>query len=148
VLKFSSFSCILLLLSCTISARQENLLNKQLSKYIKAHNEKNALEYAGLTHPLVVKYYSSLGNSSFITHFSNQTGENNTFFYNPLFREMKSEGNWIERKYTVYKESGEEKNKNYEIYAVSSDGGENWFFLDEDDYFKQKIPLKRRLFSK
>lgn len=149
VLKFSSFLLIFLFLfSCTLSAEQENRLNKQLSKYIKAHNEKNALEYAGLTHPLVVKYYSSLGDSSFIAHFSDQTGENEVFFYDPLFREMKSDGNWIERKYTVYKESGKERDKDYALYAVSSDGGENWFFLDEDDYFKQKIPLKRRLFSK
>ncbi|WP_343605883.1 hypothetical protein [Fluviicola sp.] len=149
MLKFSSFLvAVVLICSCTISAEQENRLNKQLSKFIKAHNDNNTLEYAGLTHPLVVKYYTSLGDSSFITHFSNQSGENEVSFNDPLFRDMKSEGKWIERKYTVNKESYEERNKNYELYAVSSDGGNNWFFLTEDDYFQQKIPLKRRLFSK
>lgn len=139
---------LILLVSCTLSGEQENRLNKQLSKYIKAHNDNNTLEYAGLTHPLVVKYYSSLGDSVFINHFSNELEEKGVVFSNLLYREMKSEGNWIERKYTVRKESLEEKNKAYELYAVSSDGGNNWFFLNEEDYFQQKIPLKRRLFSK
>lgn len=149
MLKFSTFLIMLILLvSCTLSGEQENRLNKQLSKYIKAHNDNNTLEYAGLTHPLVVKYYSSLGDSVFINHFSNELEEKGVVFSNLLYREMKSEGNWIERKYTVRKESLEEKNKAYELYAVSSDGGNNWFFLNEEDYFQQKIPLKRRLFSK
>ncbi|MNJ97395.1 hypothetical protein D3C87_151400 [compost metagenome] len=149
MLKFSTFLIVFILVaSCTLSGEQENRLNKQLSKYIKAHNDNNTLEYAGLTHPLVVKYYTSLGDSSFIAHFSNEIEKNGVVFSNVLFREMKSDGNWIERKYTVRKESFEEKNKAYELYAISSDGGENWFFLNEEDYFQQKIPLKRRLFSK
>lgn len=149
MLKFSTFLCAFILIcSCTISAEQENRLNKQLSKYIKAYNDNNPLEYAGLSHPAVVKYYTSLGDSSFIAHFSNQTGENEVSLYNPLFREMKSDGKWIERKYTIYKDSYQERDKDYELYAISSDGGENWFFLTEDDYFQQKIPLKKRLFSK
>lgn len=149
MLKFSTFLCAFILIcSCTISAEQENRLNKQLSKYIKAYNDNNPLEYAGLSHPAVVKYYTSLGDSSFIAHFSNQTGENEVSLYNPLFREMKSDDKWIERKYTILKDSYQERDKNYELYAISSDGGENWFFLTEDDYFQQKIPLKKRLFSK
>lgn len=139
---------LILLVSCTLSGEQENRLNKQLSKYIKAHNDNNTLEYAGLTHPVVVKYYSSLGDSVFINHFSNELEKKGVVFSNLLYREMKSEGNWIERKYTVRKESLKEKNKAYELYAISSDGGNNWFFLNEEDYFQQKIPLKRRLFSK
>lgn len=149
MLKFSTFLIMLILLiSCTLSGEQENRLNKQLSKYIKAHNDNNTLEYAGLTHPMVVKYYSSLGDSVFINHFSNELEKKGVVFSNLLYREMKSEGSWIERKYTVRKESLEEKNKAYELYAISSDGGNNWFFLNEEDYFQQKIPLKRRLFSK
>lgn len=149
MLKFSTFLIMLILLvSCTLSGEQENRLNKQLSKYIKAHNDNNTLEYAGLTHPVVVKYYSSLGDSVFINHFSNELEKKGVVFSNLLYREMKSEGNWIERKYTVRKESLKEKNKAYELYAISSDGGNNWFFLNEEDYFQQKIPLKRRLFSK
>ena len=61
---------------------------------------------------------------------------------------MKSKGSWIERKYTVNKDSREESDKDYELYAISSDAGNNWFFLTEEDYFLQKIPLKHRLFSK
>ncbi len=139
---------LILVASCTLSGEQENRLNNQLSKYIKAHNDNNTLEYAGLTHPQVVKYYSSLGDSIFINHFSNELEEKSVIFSNLLYREMKSEGKWIERKYTVRKESSEGKNKAYELYAISSDGGNNWFFLNEEDYFQQKIPLKRRLFSK
>ncbi len=149
MLKFSNFIGILLLVfSCTLSAEQENRLNKQLSKYIKSYNENNTLEYAGLSHPAVVRYYTSLGDSKFIEHFSGNIGENAVNLYNPLFKEMKSQGDWIERKYTIQKESREESDKEYELYAISSDAGNNWFFLTEEDYFLQKIPLKHRLFSK
>lgn len=149
MLKLLNFSFLLLLVfSCTLSAEQENRLNKQLSKYIRAYNENNTLEYAGLSHPAVVRHYSSLGDSNFIAHFSNKIGENSVNLYNPLFRDMKSQGDWIERKYTISKDSPEEFDKNYELYAISSDAGNNWFFITEEDYFLQKIPLKHRLFSK
>lgn len=148
MLKFSNFLLVLLLaFSCTLSAEQENKLNKQLSKYVKAYNSNNTLEYAGLSHPAVVRYYTSLGDSNFIAHFSN-TDEKAVNLYNPLFRDMKSQGNWIERKYTIEKDSPDESDKEYELYAISSDAGNNWFFLLEEDYFLQKIPLKHRLFSK
>lgn len=149
MLKHVHFLIVLLLVfSCTLSAEQENKLNKQLSKYIKAYNSSNTLEYAGLTHPAVVRYYTSLGDSSFIRHFSNNIPGEEVSLDDPLFREMKSEGTWIERKYTIRKNSYRLSDKNYELYAISSDGGNNWFFLSEEDYFQEKIPLKRRLFSK
>lgn len=149
MLKFSSFLIVLLLaFSCTLSAEQENRLNKQLSKYIKSYNNNNTLEYAGLTHPAVVRYYTSLGDSNFIQHFSNHINEKGITLDNPLFRDMKSQGKWIERKYTIHKDSYNESDKDYELYAISSDSGNNWFFLTEEDYFLKKIPLKHRLFSK
>ena len=149
MLKFSNFLLVLLLaFSCTLSAEQENRLNKQLTKYIKSYNENNTLEYAGLSHPAVVRYYTSLGDSNFISHFSNHTDEKAVNLTNPLFRDMKSKGDWIERKYTIHKTSMDVSDKAYEIYAVSSDAGNNWFFLLEEDYFLQKIPLKHRLFLK
>lgn len=148
MLKFSNFLLVLLLaFSCTLSGEQENKLNKQLSKYIKAYNSNNTLEYAGLSHPAVVRYYTTLGDTNFINHFSNPE-EKGVNLYNPLFRDMKSQGNWIERKYTIEKGSADEYDKEYELYAISSDAGNNWFFLLEEDYFLQKIPLKHRLFSK
>ncbi|WP_430406446.1 hypothetical protein [Fluviicola sp.] len=149
MLKFSSFLIIILLaFSCTLSAEQENRLNKQLSKYVKSYNNNNTLEYAGLTHPAVVRYYSSLGDSDFIQHFSNLGNEKAVNLDNPLFSDMKSEGNWIERKYTIRRETSEKSDNDYEIYAISSDGGNNWFFLTQEDYRLQKIPLKKRLFLK
>ncbi|MDF3027128.1 MAG: hypothetical protein K0S23_1435 [Fluviicola sp.] len=148
MLKYLSFLIVILLAAaCTLSAEQENRLNKQLSKYIKSYNTNNTLEYAGLTHPAVVRYYTSLGDSQFIQHFSNPNQQASNLD-NPLFREMKSEGKWIERKYTIRKESDKESDNSYELYAISSDGGNNWFFLTEEDYFLKKIPLKKRLFSK
>lgn len=147
--KFSGFLIIILLaFGCTLSAEQENRLNKQLSKYIKSYNTNNTLEYAGLTHPAVVRYYSSLGDSEFIQHFSNHSNEKEVSLDNPLYRDMKSEGNWIERKYTIQKLSSEKSDRDYEIYAISSDAGNNWFFLTQEDYKLQKIPLKKRLFLK
>lgn len=149
MLKFSSFLIIILLaFGCTLSAEQENRLNKQLSKYVKSYNNNNTLEYAGLTHPAVVRYYSSLGDSEFIQHFSNQINEKAVSLDNPLYRDMKSEGNWIERKYTIRRETSDKSDDDYEIYAISSDAGNNWFFLTQEDYRLQKIPLKKRLFLK
>ena len=149
MLKFLNYILVLILaFSCTLTAEQENRLNKQLSRYIKSYNENNTLEYAGLTHPAVVRYYTTLGDSSFIRHFSNDINEETVNLYNPLFREMKKEGDWIERKYTVRKDSREEFDKSYELYAVSSDAGNNWFFLTQEDYFLKEIPLKHRLFLK
>jgi hypothetical protein len=149
VLKFSSLLIVLLLAAaCTLSAEQENKLNKQLSRYVKSYNKNNTLEYAGLTHPAVVRYYTTLGDSSFIQHFSNGVNEKTSTLDNPLFREMKSEGSWIERKYTVNKQSSDESDNQYELYAISSDKGNNWFFLTEEDYNLKKIPLKKRLFLK
>ena len=95
----------------------------------------------------MVRYYTTLGDTNFINHFSNPE-EKGVNLYNPLFRDMKSQGNWIERKYTIEKGSADEYDKEYELYAISSDAGNNWFFLLEEDYFLQKIPLKHRLFSK
>lgn len=148
VLKYLHLLIVLLLaFACTLSAEQENKLNKQLSKYIKSYNNNNTLEYTGLTHPAVVRYYSSLGDSIFIEHFNNNN-EKGFILDNPLYREMKSKSNWIERKYTIHKSSSELSDRNYEVYAISSDAGNNWFFLTEEDYFFEKIPLKHRLFSK
>ncbi|MNJ86545.1 hypothetical protein D3C87_40460 [compost metagenome] len=148
MLKLFCFPLLLLaVFSCTLSGEQENRLNKQLSKFVKSYNNNNTLEYAGLTHPAVVRYYSELGDSVFMEHFSNNPEEKGSTLDNPLFREMRSKDNWIERKYTISKRAYEESNKSYEIYSISSDGGENWFFLTEEDYFQRKIPLKHRLFS-
>lgn len=149
MLKFSSLLLLLIFLTaCTLSGEQENRLNKQLSRYVKAYNENNTLEYAGLTHPAVVRYYTDLGDSGFVNHFSTQIGEREVSIYNPLYREMRTDGKWMERKYTITKDSYDEHNSSYELYAISSDGGDNWFFLTEDDYFLEKIPLKKRLFSR
>lgn len=146
--KLFSFPLVLFLIaSCTLSGEQENRLNNQLSKFVKAYNTNNILEYSGLTHPAAVRYYSDQGDSIFITNFSNDPDEKGITLDNPLFREMKSQGNWIERKYTITRSSFEDTDRSYELYAISSDGGDNWFFLMKEDYHQQKIPLKHRLFS-
>jgi hypothetical protein len=148
VYKLSSLLILILLLpACSLTGEQENRLSKQLSKYVKSYNMNNTLEYAGLTHPAVVKYYAALGDSSFINHFGLNLEKENAELSNPLYREMKIDGNWMERKYTIERKTSEQKNRAYELYAISSDGGENWFFLTEEDYKLKKIPLKKRLFS-
>lgn len=147
--KLSSLLILLLLvISCTLTGEQENRLSKQLSKYIKSYNAHNTLEYAGLTHPSAVKYYTTLGDSNFINHFGLDLENEGAELDNLLYREMKTDGNWMERKYTIERKTTKENNRSHEIYALSSDGGENWFFLTEEDYFLEKIPLKKRLFSK
>lgn len=146
--RFFLFATLMLLaVSCTLSARQEEHLNTQLGKYIASHNQERLLELIGLSHPAVVKYYKAQGDSAFIEHFKDMDTLGKTYFANPTYREMKEKGKLIQRKYEVeYYNSLVEINPRYCIFALSDDGGNNWFFVRNEDYYDKKIPGLERLF--
>jgi len=138
----------ILVQSCTLSARQEEHLNEHLIKYISAHNDGRLLEVIGLTHPAVVKYYRAQGDTLFIEHFKDDSTYNKTYLGNPTYRGMKEKGKLLQRKYTVeYYSESIEINHDYVIFALSDDGGDNWFFLRDEDYRDRNIKGFKRLFD-
>mgnify|MGYP001189058613 CR=1 FL=1 len=150
-MKIYPFAVLLLLIvqACTLSGEQEDRLNKQLSRYINAYNDNRTLEVVAHTHPAVVKYYKKQGDTLFLNHFQQLENDFQTFLSNPLYREMKETSKSIQRKYWLEKYTvNEEINDEYCIFAISEDGGNNWFFALEEDYFNSAIQLNKRLFTK
>lgn len=145
---FIAIPLLLSVSSCTISGEQEEQLNVQLGNYMNAHNEQHLLELIGLTEPHVVRYYKNQGDSTFTVYFKDFHDGNQTYFENPTYRETKSEGKLIQRKYWVeYYTNIVEINHEYCIFALSDDGGDNWFFLKQDDYHNKDIKGFKRLFD-
>lgn len=138
--------------SCTLSAKQEENLNNQLSAYISANNEGLVLEAVALSHPGVVKYYKSQGDSIFMAHFKHglsEDEESGDFLEDPLYRDTKEKGKLLQRKYELKLYSATETiNNHYVIFAISEDKGDNWFFVREEDYHNSQIKGFERLFPK
>jgi hypothetical protein len=143
--------CSLLLLSlsaCTLSATQEEHLNKQLGSYISAVNEGRMVESVALSHPAVVKHYRAMGDSSFVEHFQSGLAGSQDFIEQPNFSAMKEKGKLIQRRYEVrYYTEEAEIDPRYGLFAVSEDGGDNWFFVPATDYFDRNIKGLHRLFD-
>lgn len=137
--------------SCTISGEQEEQLNNQLGRYIEAHNnsDNQLLQLVGMTHPEIVRYYKNQGDSTFVFHFKDLKNGEKTFLQNPTYRDMVTEGKVIHRKYWVeYFTQTTEINHRYGLYAISRDGGNNWYFLREDEYYNSSIKGFKRLMKK
>lgn len=142
--------CLVVLTQCTLSGEQEDRLNNQLMKYMDAYNANNSLQLVALTHPAVVRFYKNQGDTVFLNTFRQKEAIHpvRTFYENSLNRETKAISKSIQRKFWVEKYTEtEEINHEYAIFALSEDGGNTWFFVNQDDYFNSKIPLKR-LFTK
>ncbi len=146
--RFLLFAALFTLVAaCTLSAKQEEHLNSQLGKYIKSHNDERLLEVIGLTHPAIVKHYNAMGDSLLIDHFKDYDTLGKTYFSNPTYREMREDGKILQRKYEVeYYNELVEINPRYVLFAVSDDGGDNWFFIRNEDYFDKQITGFKRLF--
>jgi hypothetical protein len=142
--------CFLLFTRCTLSGEQEDQLNRQLMKYMDAYNDNNTLQLVALTHPAVVRFYKEHGDTIFLSSFhQKEADDSRTYYDNSLNRETKSLGKSIQRKFWVEKYTEtEEINPEYCIFALSEDGGNTWFFINQDDYFNSKIKIRKRLFAK
>lgn len=138
----------LLIVSCTISGEQEERLNEQLGLYINAHNnsDNQLLQLVGMTHPAIVRYYKNQDDSTFVFHFKDLKNGEKSYLQNPIYRDMAANGKTIHRKYWVeYYTSTVEISDRYCVYAISDDGGNNWYFAREDDYFNSAIKGFKRL---
>lgn len=137
---------LLLISSCALDSRQEEKLNEAFHTYIDSHNKGLTLQYVALTHVNVVKHYKSKGNDAFLAYFNK---DKDSIYYGEYFvKDTKTEGKHIQRCFTVERYNQEkELNHAYRIFACSEDEGKSWFFINEDDYFNDSIPLAKRLFK-
>lgn len=132
------FSALLLLVQCTLSARQEQALNTALGKYIQARNECLTTGLVGFTHPALVKDFQQAGDSLFSRKFD--CINNPEYYYtiqNATLRSTTTEGEHIQVLYEFdgYGEKEDEyKKRNFKLVAVSENNGTNWFFIPWTDY--------------
>ena len=147
-LLFAGTFLSVLLFSCTLSGEQEEQLNIQMGKYIEAHNNRTMLQLVGMTEPAIVRYYKQAGDSAFLEHFKDFYDGERTYFANPTYRETKTSGKLIQRKYWVeYYTETEEIDHELPVYALSDDGGNTWLFAREEDYRNDEIKGFKRRFT-
>lgn len=138
----------LLVAACTLNADQEASLNNAMFAYINSRNKGVVMSYVAYTHPIVVDYYQSLGDSSFTEKFDVLQNETRYKLNDGTIIETKSEGNSIHVQYSfnlITPESNKITKDNVIIIAISDDNGVSWYFMDEDDYSNNQImdPLHR-----
>jgi hypothetical protein len=149
--RFLNFVLLFLIISsCTLSAKQEQALNKSLALYVKSIEEENPLVQVSYTHPDFVAYINSKGDKYFKTIFSPKPEEIDVQFINPILKKVEKENNNLHVLFEIKKEfiyKGENKSKNCYLVAISENKGKNWFFVDLKMYRNKKIckKLKRLL---
>lgn len=140
------FSCLILILllvfSCTLSASQEQELNKQTGVYLDAVEKNTSLLVIAKTHPAFVRYARDKGTDYFKTVFD-ASNQEQIVFSNPVMKEVKiSEKGEIHVLYEIEKEyfdSGETKDATVKLVAISEDDGKTWFFLEYPLYRNRSI---------
>ena len=140
--KLSYLFLFTLLTACTLNSRQEEHLNRQMGRYLDATNKNLLLEVIGMTQPDVVKYYKSLGDSALVHHFDKNKNLSRGYLRDVYYKDMKSEKKIIQRMYTA-KEVTNSGVQDTKIYTLSNDGGNNWFFLRDEEYHDDRINFKR-----
>lgn len=136
-------SLLLLITSCTLNSEQEASLSKATKEYIDSRNEGILITYAAYTHPNVLKFYLDQGHDAFKKRFKRTTGENTTNLRNGNIRYTEVSGKNIHVKYDYvgmnnFSYRGRRARK-VSIYALSSDDGKSWHFIDGTDYWNDKI---------
>lgn len=129
--------------SCSLSSDQESALNNAVNAYTQARNNGQVMTYVAFTYPNVVAYYKDQGDSSFVERFGGSEDlDSYSFIQDGNIREIENSGNKIHVKYSFlelddifYGAQGSE----IIIYAISEDDGQNWFFIDEEDYLNASI---------
>ncbi|MCE3295868.1 MAG: hypothetical protein K0R65_1582 [Crocinitomicaceae bacterium] len=132
---------LILLGACSLSASQEQELNKQTGIYLDAQERNALLVVVSKTHPSFVRYAKSKGESYFKNVFENEAGEE-LVFINPMIRKIESKGDHLQVLYEVEKEyiqNGENHRNSSRFVALSDDEGKTWYFLDHATYANKKI---------
>lgn len=136
---------LLLIFSCSLSARQEQTLNKNLVLYLKSIEEQNPLVQVSFTHPEFVKYINSRGDEYFKQIFSSNTEEEYLQILDPVMKRVVESDDQIHVLFELKKEyiyRGENKSKPFFVVAISENDGENWFFVKYSMYKNKNICKK------
>lgn len=140
LLKWQYVFCFLFV-ACSMSATQEQELNKQTGIYLDAIEKQSYLLIVAKTHPGFVKYAKDKGDDYFKSAFEN-TNEEEIIFSNPIMEQVQSDANDIQVLYSIDKEyiyKGENEKQTIQLIAISEDEGKTWFFLNPAAYKNKKI---------
>ncbi|MFN5418662.1 MAG: hypothetical protein ACK5B9_16500 [Flavobacteriia bacterium] len=130
-----------LVASCSLSASQEQELNKQMGLFLDAKEKNTVLLIVSKTHPSYVKYAKSKGNFYFKEAFQEKDVED-LVYIDPIILQIESEGDKIHVLYEIEREyilNGENKEEKIKIVALSEDDGVNWYFLNYGAYMNKNI---------
>lgn len=152
-----------ILFSCELSQEQEQNLSAQLTNFMKARNTGNALKYANLTHPIIVKDIESQGQKAmkdrfdvvldYSEEYEYYNLDSNYYWFNPYQKSIvidESDANNIHALYEFKFKQGYEvvKDTSLLVVAMTTDGGTSWLFAEENDYFTDKYPSLPKLIEK
>jgi hypothetical protein len=141
---------VIFLSSCSLNGRQEASLNSAKIAYLEAHNTHKVALRIKLTYPEVIRYYRSLGDSTFKERFRPEN--NQKYLQNGAITAIESKGSQI---HVQFEFEGITENESAIVmdpvilFAISSDEGEHWKFLESQDYFNDRIlSTSERLINK
>lgn len=138
---------LLVLCSCSLNADQEAALHQATISYINARNEGVTTAVVAYTYPPAVAYYTAKGDSVFKERFDLSKLEEEPYLQDGNIDEIKKKDGEIHIKYSYLSiDPYEYEADKVFIYALSSNDGESWFYLDERDYKNKEIlPSSKRL---
>jgi len=116
-----------LLFACSLSANQEKSLNRAIIQYQNSYNKELTILEVSLTHPCVIDAY--LSDTSKLKNLFVHHGASIT---NYDIQDIETDGAHMKVKLTfdyLYGQS-DQKDSKKTVYALSSNRGESWFFLD------------------
>lgn len=137
------FPFLLLFWQCTLGAKQEAALNKALSNYITARNDCQVTGLVGFSYPDYVAHYHNLGDTVFKQKFD--CDESAEYFYaikNASLRETVTQGDMIQILYEFDSwgsKMDEREDTKFKLVAISSNKGDNWYFIPYRDYENDSI---------
>ena len=141
-MKIFAVLLVFVLVGCSLNADQEASLNDAVVSYVNSKNNGVVMSYVAFTHPDAVAFYKDKGDSAFTEKFDLSNSEYDPFLQDGNIKEIKSSGENITVKYNFLNITGdyfEEVASDFVLFAISSDGGETWFFIEEADYYNNDI---------
>lgn len=128
--------------ACTLNADQEASLNNAMFAYINSRNKGVVMSFVAYTHPDVVNYYKTAGDSIFTGKFDLMQYENPYELNDGNILTINSDGDIIHVQYSFTSlifGTNEIVNEDFIIFALSDDNGISWSFMEEDDYLNDQI---------
>lgn len=141
------FVLLLSLSACALNADQEAALNHATISYINARNEGVATAVVAYTYPPAVAYYTAMGDSVFHQKFDLSNLDEIPFLQDGNIQNIESKEQEIHVKYEYLSVNPFDYHADkVHIYALSSNDGVTWFYMDETDYTNEEIlPKNKRL---